>query len=173
MTEDEADEYAAWKTGRELSVIRAGVRMQKEQTSLESQLNTIAKKLGLRIRVSYDAYNFGWCVDAGLASTPRSTYTFDEDFLVTCEPKHLIDLFIQAMSDLQYKVFDDAAKRMSELDTRGRVYVLDKADRDTLYEMLRDAEDRLHTRFVYAEEGQNLAYEKSKRYQALFGKLIR
>lgn len=175
MTEDEADDYAAWKTGRALSSVRAGARMMKEQSAIESTIEPLAKKLGLRIRVMYDSVSFGWHIDAGLGPTPRATYTFDEECFHMSTPGNsgvVADLITSALYDLQHRVFDEAAKRLGELDHRGRAYVLNKSDRDALFDMLRDATDHLHSRFVYAEGMQDAVDTQRRRYEALARKLF-
>lgn len=173
MTEAEADDYEAWKTQRDLVAVRARKQFHEEQLTLANAVGGVANKLGLKIRVSYDGADYR--IDAGMLQTGacRATCTLDEELLLTAAGADRAEIVIREMENLQRLVFDETAKKMGELDARGRVYALDKDDKDTLYEMLRDAEDRLHARFVYADPELDLTREKRERYRALAGKLFR
>ena len=138
----------------------------------DNAIELLAKALGLRVRVTSDPVHRETCVDACLARTQRATYTFDEE-IYALKAEHSDDYFKRAMLDLQARVLDETAKHLSEIDGRGRVYRLEKADRDTAYEMLRDAIDHLHSRYVYAEDHQTQVDEKRRRYEALMKRLLK
>ncbi len=172
MTEDEADEYAAWKTGYTLATERASRISAAEQRALVSALEPIAKKLGLKINVEYDLLDFGWCIDAGLRQTgvTRAQCTIDEEALF--DTKHKAELLTRVMYDLQASVFDATAKRLSELDDRGRTYTLSREDRYTLHEMLDEATKARYVPYGNTALG-DVILDKRRRFQALVGKLFK
>lgn len=174
MTEDEADDYEAWAKKQSIADVRAAARSRSDERFLAQAVEPTAKKLGLKVHASYDPRGFCYCIDVGLTATPRKTYSFDEDLMSPDRVKYLPDLIARVLDELQCSVFDAAAKRMTELSARGRVYGrLDKDDKDTLFEMLRDATDRLYSRYVYAEGMQDAVDTQRRRYEALAGKLFR
>ena len=171
MTEDEADDYEAWKTGRALSAVRGRRAFQLEHDAFRSAVEPIAKKLGLRINTLYDAYSTGWHVDACLLP-PRAGFTLDEELMMSCERVHLADIILRELENLQSIIFDETAKKMTELDVRGRSYGLSKDDRNTLHEMFNDAADHLCRYPQYGDQTAKDAREATRqRYMALVVRL--
>ena len=112
------------------------VEMEHRAWQLEEGLRDGAKRLGLRIKVTYDKLVGGFCIDSAVVPFSRYTHTIDEEMMFIAEPKARVDLLIDILDDLQRRNFDDTRKKLDELDVRGRIVALSRDDKDALHEMI-------------------------------------
>lgn len=138
---------------------------------IEEALAPLARKIGLRIKVIYDELNFGYYIDCAMIPPPRATHTIDASVFLRqpAGSKALVDLMTAVLEDLQGRTFDATAKKMSELDFRGKQYGLSKADKHTLNDMFMDACNERLRDFSRADYG----VKKTDEYQALMSRLHR
>lgn len=176
MTPDEADDYEAWKTGHDLAAVRAFQKLRHEQTCVEAMLGPSAKALGMRIKVTYDHWDYAWCIDAAFVA-PRVTLTLDEEMLFSgrrvMPAAQCAEMIAQEMEGLQLRLFDKAREKLQELDVRQRCYGLNDEDRHTLHDMLMDIDrNRPAWRYGAAETLAKADDEKFAKYTALVNKLF-
>lgn len=117
------------------------MNMQDEAARLEEAMRPLAKKLGMRFKVTYDSANFGFYIDSTMLPPPRATTTIDEGIVVRqpAGSTYAADLLRGVAEDLQIRTFRDTAKRMTEHDARGAQYGLSEEDKRVLHAMFMDA----------------------------------
>lgn len=146
------------------------MKMSEEAARLESELNETAKQLGLKLRVTYDAFDFCLRFDAALA-LDRVWHAVDEHVLVR-QPsgsRALADLLMDVLENLQLRLHDQTAAAMQKRDVRERIFRLSKEDKALLHDLCTDACSHRMRDFNRAEENQ----KKVDEYQALMGRLFR
>ncbi len=145
----------------------------KGGADIENALEALAKELGIRVRVTREPRDSSWHIDASL-TTPRAGSSIDEDILLSNDKEAAAKLIYFEMERLQATLIETVAKRLGELDRRGRKYTLDMKDKGTLHEMLRDATDHLYSK--YYAPGDTASYEaveeKRRRYTLLARSLL-
>lgn len=113
------------------------LEMEYQASKLQEGLADLARKLGLRVRVSYNGSSIGgFCIDTSCIPASRYTHTIAEEILYTVAPDHRVELLIDIMEDLQRRNFEATRKHLNGCDVRGAVAVLSRADKDALHELL-------------------------------------
>lgn len=137
-------------------------RRDEDARRLESALSETAAKLGMKIRVAYDLYNFGFRICARLLA-PIEVCTIDEEVLSTAPA----DLLQMSLENLQLKLHDNMATAMQKTDVRERQFALSKEDKHTLHDMFVDAMNERMRDFSRDE------WQIVDKYQELMNRLYR
>lgn len=147
-----------------------------------------AAKLGMKItRVTRTDYSFK--IDVRLVAQKTECEIDEEVFYlpfrgssafaepVPNEPSPgyaVAELLARTLEDTQLHLHDLTRNAMDKLDARQRIVQLSKADKNTLYEMLNDAELQELATFRHgAPQAAAPVPSKIERYRALVGKLMR
>lgn len=152
------------------------LQMKKDNDAreLENALGKTALKLGMKIRVVADPYNWCFRIYARLLA-PNECYVVDEEALYVAgplravAPKAFADLLHMILEDLQLKLHDNMAAAMQKTDVRERVFQLSDEDKHTLHDMLMAAQSHEMRDYYHSEQG----IKKVDKYQELVGRLVR
>lgn len=149
---------------------RKRAREAKELEAIKKGLEPIAKALGLCIAVAYDPYAQGWTITA--AAPVNGRLTIDEEVFL-CPPDHRAELVRREMEHVQLRLFDELREHMAKHDRDKRIAKLSDEDRNTLHEMLREAERALLAPYYGSEATFKNVTDRLNKFSDLVRRLAR
>lgn len=130
---------------------------------LERAVEPIAKQLGMTVSVRYAPIAHGFVLTPSIELITLGTCTIAEDVLF--ESRHVADLLLQVLTDLQRVAFNHVHEHIAQHAYRGGHYALTGADKGLLHDMYTRA-----SRDVYREGGA--PGDMVQKYQALMDRMF-